>query len=179
VRPSSGAAKPCYRRYVKGMRHNELLSRPTCYDGRESMYLIRHRFIWGEDRNMRHMSFAVLVLAGCTTAAMGAQTAGQDMKDAGHATANATKDAGHGIAKGTKTGYDKTKEGTVKATHATVHGTKTGYDKTKEGTVKAAHATAHGTTVAADKTARGTKSLGKKIVGDKSPTTTPHDPPKQ
>lgn len=46
-----------------------------------------------------------------------AQTAGQDMKNAGSDTKNATKSAGHGISKGTKTGYRKTKHGTKKAYH--------------------------------------------------------------
>jgi hypothetical protein len=51
-----------------------------------------------------------------------AQTAGQDMKDAGHDTKNAAKDTGHGIKKGTKTGYRKTKNGTKKAYHKTGSG---------------------------------------------------------
>lgn len=115
---------------------------------------------------MRSTQFAALVLAAAvSTGTMLAQTAGQDMKSAGHATATATKDTGHGIAKGTKTGYHKTKSGTKVAAKDTAHGTKV-----------AAKDTAHGTAVAADTTARGTKKLGKKIVGDKTPTTTPHNP---
>jgi hypothetical protein len=85
---------------------------------------------------------AVTLMAGQAFAQDGAK---QDMKDAGHSTANATKSAGSGI---------------------------------KKGTVKGAEATKHGTAVGATKTARGTKKVGKAIVGDKSPTTTPHDPPK-
>ena len=46
-----------------------------------------------------------------------AQTAGQDLKNAGSDTKNATKSAGHGISKGTKKGYNKTKSGTKKAYH--------------------------------------------------------------
>ena len=126
---------------------------------------------------MRRMGFSALVLGVAVSAgSLVAQTAGQDMKDAGHDTVHATKKTGHVIAKGTETGYDKTKEGTVKATHATVHGTKVatkdtghvtkeGYDKTKEGTEKAGHATAHGTKVAAHKTARGTEKTADKVDG--------------
>jgi hypothetical protein len=51
-----------------------------------------------------------------------AQTAGQDMKDAGHETKQAAKDTGHGIKKGTKTAYRKTKNGTKKAYHKTGQG---------------------------------------------------------
>ncbi|MBB5055397.1 putative small secreted protein [Granulicella aggregans] len=51
-----------------------------------------------------------------------AQTAGQDIKDAGHETKQAAKDTGHGIKKGTKTGYHKTKNGTKKAYHKTGSG---------------------------------------------------------
>jgi hypothetical protein len=47
------------------------------------------------------------------------QTAGQDMKDAGHDTKNAAKSTGRGVKKGTKTGYRKTKNGTKKAYHKT------------------------------------------------------------
>ncbi len=46
---------------------------------------------------------------------MALQTAGQDMKDAGHDTKDAAKSAGRGVKKGTKTGYRKTKNGTKKA----------------------------------------------------------------
>jgi hypothetical protein len=123
------------------------------------------------------MSFAALVLGvAVSSGSLVAQTAGQDMKDAGHDTVHATKKTGHVIAKGTEKGYEKTKEGTVKVAHATAHGTKvaahktadateTGYDKTKDGTVKAAHATAHGTKVAAHKTARGTEKAADKVDG--------------
>jgi len=50
------------------------------------------------------------------------QTAGQDMKDAGHDTKEAAKKTGHGVKKGTKTGYRKTKNGTKKAYHKTGSG---------------------------------------------------------
>ena len=46
-----------------------------------------------------------------------AQTASQDLKNAGTSTKNATKSAGSGISKGTKKAYHKTKHGTKKAYH--------------------------------------------------------------
>jgi predicted small secreted protein len=60
-------------------------------------------------------------LAFCMTAA--AQTAGQDMKGAGHSTKDAAVDTGHGVAKGTKS-----------AAHHTAHGTKHVYHKSTRGT---------------------------------------------
>ena len=53
-----------------------------------------------------------------------AQTASQDMKNAGSDTKSATKNAGSSISKGTKKGYRKTKNGTKKAYHK-VDGTRT------------------------------------------------------
>ena len=50
-----------------------------------------------------------------------AQTAGQDMKDAGTHTKHAAKDTGHAVKKGTGKAVDKTKEGGTVAV-----------DKTKE-----------------------------------------------
>jgi len=50
------------------------------------------------------------------------QTAGQDMKTAGHDTKDAAKSTGRGVKKGTKTGYRKTKNGTKKAYHKTGSG---------------------------------------------------------
>ena len=56
--------------------------------------------------------------AAMTLAApMFAQTAGQDMKNAGTDTKSATKNAGSSISKTTKKGYHKTKSGTKKAYH--------------------------------------------------------------
>jgi hypothetical protein len=53
-----------------------------------------------------------------------AQTAKQDMKNAGHDTKNGAEDAGRGVKKGTKKGYHKTKRGTKKAWHKTKNTTK-------------------------------------------------------
>ncbi len=46
-----------------------------------------------------------------------AQTASQDMKNAGSDTKSATKSAGSGVSKGTKKAYHKTKSGSKKAYH--------------------------------------------------------------
>jgi hypothetical protein len=73
---------------------------------------------------------------------------------------------------------DGAKQDMKDAGHDTASATKSAGRGIKKGTVKGAKATKHGTAVGATKTARGTKKLGKAIVGDKTPTTTPHDPPK-
>lgn len=65
---------------------------------------------------------STLTFASASAFALNSQTAGQDMKDAGHDTKQAAKDTGHGIKKGTKTGYRKTKNGTKKAYHKTGSG---------------------------------------------------------
>jgi hypothetical protein len=49
----------------------------------------------------------------------------QDMKDAGHDTADAGRTVGHDTAHGTKKVYHKTKHVTKKAYHKTANGTKT------------------------------------------------------
>ena len=69
--------------------------------------------------------FLSAVLAfGTSSAFTLAQSAGQDMKNAGHETKDATVDAGHGVSKGTRKAYHKTKQGTKKAYHKTKRGTK-------------------------------------------------------
>lgn len=73
---------------------------------------------------------------------------------------------------------DGAKQDLKNAGHATKEAAKDTGSAVKKGTVKGAKATKHGTAVGATKTARGTKSVAKKATGDKSPTTTPHDPPK-
>jgi hypothetical protein len=93
---------------------------------------------------------AALVMGGVVPVTL-AQTAGQDIKDAGHDTKNAAKETGHGIAKGTKKGYEKTKEGTEKGYDKTKEGTEKGYNKTKQGTKHVVHKTAHATAKGADK----------------------------
>jgi hypothetical protein len=58
-----------------------------------------------------------------------AQSAGQDMKNAGTDTKDAAKSTGSGIKKGTKTAYRKTKNGTKKAYHKTGEGAEKVGDK--------------------------------------------------
>jgi hypothetical protein len=72
-----------------------------------------------------------------------AQSAGQDMKNAGHETSDAAKDTGHGVKEGTTKAYHSTAHGTQKAYHKTAHGTQKAYHKTAQGTTKAYHATGH------------------------------------
>lgn len=86
-------------------------------------------------------AFAAFVLA--VALPLGAQTAKQDMKDAGHDTADATK----------------------KVAHKTAHGTKKVAHKTADGTKTAAHETKRGTEIAAKKTATGTRNVGRRIEG--------------
>jgi hypothetical protein len=60
----------------------------------------------------------------------------QDMKDAGHETADAAKDAGSGVKQGTKKVYHKTKRGTKKAWHKTKDTTVGAVNGAKEGAKK-------------------------------------------
>ena len=76
---------------------------------------------------------AALLSLGASQSSI-AQTAKQDMKDAGSDTKNATKKTGHGIAKGTKTAARKTKNGTKKVVHGAAHGTAKGADKVEDKT---------------------------------------------
>ena len=93
---------------------------------------------------------AALVMGGVAPVML-AQTAGQDVKNAGHDTKDAAKDTGHGIAKGTTKAYDKTKEGTEKGYDKTKAGTEKAYHKTKQGTKHVVHKSAHATEKGADK----------------------------
>jgi hypothetical protein len=75
-------------------------------------------------------------MAACLAAGLGcgagyAQTAGQDMKDAGHDTKNAAVDTGHATKTTTKKAYHKTKSGTKKVYHKTADGTKTATHRTE------------------------------------------------
>lgn len=60
-----------------------------------------------------------------------AQTAGQDMHDAGHETKAAAQDTAHATTKGTSKAYHKTKRGTKKAYNKTDNGTKKAWHKTE------------------------------------------------
>lgn len=91
------------------------------------------------------------LLMGTGAPVMFAQTAGQDIKDAGHDTKDAAKDTGHGVKKGTTKAWHGTKKGTEKAYDGTKSGTETAYDKTKSGTKKVVHKSANKTKEGADK----------------------------
>jgi hypothetical protein len=64
-----------------------------------------------------------------TTTTQDNRSAGQSMKDAGHATANAAKDVGHATATGAKKVGSTTKNTTMKVVHK-------GAQKTEEGATK-------------------------------------------
>jgi hypothetical protein len=81
-------------------------------------------------------SITRIVLTAGLAASLGcgvvyAQTAGQDMKDAGHDTKNAAVDTGHATKTTTKKAYHKTKSGTKTAYHKTANGTKTATHRTE------------------------------------------------
>ena len=75
------------------------------------------------------LAASLAVGLACGTAL--AQTAGQEMKDAGHDTKNAAVDTGHATAQTTKKVYHKTKRGTKKVYHKTAQGTKTAAHRTE------------------------------------------------
>jgi hypothetical protein len=127
-------------------------------------------------RSMKTIRMTGFLLAAGLAVGLGsgaayAQDAGQDMKDAGHATkdaavdtGHATKDAAKDTGHATKKVYHKTAHGTAVAADKTAdgakvvgHDTKVGAEDVGHGTKVAAKDTAHGTTVAAKDTAHGTK----------------------
>ena len=85
------------------------------------------------------------LLAAALAAGLGgsalAQTAGQDMKNAGSETKAAAKDTGKATAQATKTTARKTKNGTKKAYHKTVNATKDAGEDTKAGAKEAGRRT--------------------------------------
>jgi len=87
---------------------------------------------------------------GLATGMAWAQTAGQDMKNAGHETKEAATDAGHATVKGTK-----------KAVHATKKGTAKAADKTGD----AAKTVGHDTKAVAKETGRRTANAGDALAG--------------
>jgi hypothetical protein len=85
-------------------------------------------------RTMKKLMMAGLVASAVfAVGGMQAQVK-QDMKDAGHDTADAGRTVGHDTAHGTSVAAHKTAHVTKKGYHKTVHGTKTGYHKTVNGT---------------------------------------------
>ena len=96
-----------------------------------------------------------ILVAGALSIGLGAgmayaQTAGQDLKNAGHETKDATADAAHGTAKGTKKAY-----------HATKKGTETAADKTGD----AAKTVGNDTKKTAKETGRRTENAGDALAG--------------
>jgi predicted small secreted protein len=88
-----------------------------------------------EDKNVKILPLAGASIIGIVlAAATPAQTAGQDIKNAGHETKEAAKDAGKGTAKAAKTGARKTKNGVKKGAHATASGVEKGADKVEDKT---------------------------------------------
>jgi hypothetical protein len=90
--------------------------------------------------NMKMTPHLVFALTLALTPAMAlAQSAGQDMKDAGSSTKKATNKTGSAVAKGTDTAVDKTKEGGTTAVDKTKETSVKGYNRTKEGVEGIAH----------------------------------------
>jgi hypothetical protein len=93
----------------------------------------------GEEKSMKKVWMAgVLVGAGFLFSVAQAQVK-QDMKNAGHDTAEATKVAAHDTAHGTKVAARDTEHGTKVAAHDTAHETRHVAHKTAHGTRKVAH----------------------------------------
>ena len=100
---------------------------------------------------MTQLLMAAGLAVGLGSGAAFAQDAGQDMKDAGHATKDAAVDTGHA-----------TKKVTKKAYHKTVNATETAADKTGD----AARKTGHKTKVVAKTAAHRTENAGDAIKGE-------------
>jgi hypothetical protein len=92
---------------------------------------------------MKNETIAGLALTAALSLGFAHAQVGQDLKNAGHSTADATRTAAHDTAHGTKV-----------AAHHTAHTTKHVY-----------HKTAHGTKVAARDTAHGTENAGDRVSG--------------
>src|ERR1700761_6225967 len=117
-----------------------------------------------EKAHMNPKALALIAAIALSLPAV-AQTASQDMKNAGSDTKHAATSAGHGVSSGTKTAY-----------HKTSNGTKTAYDKTAEGTEKGYHKTVNGTKTGYHKTAHATKTGVNKVEG--KPNTPANNPPR-
>jgi hypothetical protein len=76
--------------------------------------------------------------AGSTVGArsVAAQTAGQNVENAGHPRTDVAQQAGNGIKRGTTTAYHKTSDGTKKVYRKTARGTKKVYHKTGDGVAR-------------------------------------------
>jgi hypothetical protein len=87
----------------------------------------------------KNLGLSIVLVAGmfgASVAAWGhaAQTATQDMKDAGHETKEAAKDTGRATKKTAKKTGHAVKKTTKKAVHATAKGTKKAADKVEDKT---------------------------------------------
>ena len=67
---------------------------------------------WDQMKSIELKSASLLLILALACTPVIAQTAGQDMKNAGTETKNAAKDTGHGVKTGTVKAYDKTSSGT-------------------------------------------------------------------
>lgn len=81
-----------------------------------------------------HSILIASIMAFGLTFAAAAQTAGQDLKNAGTETKDATKDAVKGTGKAVKKGARKTKNGVKHAANATASETEKGAAKVKQKT---------------------------------------------
>jgi hypothetical protein len=91
-------------------------------------------------RQLSRITLASSLALGLISGVGLAQSATQDIKNAGTDTKDAGKDVGHGVAKGT-----------TKAYHSTAHGTKVAADKTADTSKTVAHKTSAGTKKTVDK----------------------------
>jgi len=108
-----------------------------------------------------HFLIAGALSVGMSAGLGFAQSASQDMKNAGHETKDAAVDAGHGTAKGTSKAYHATKKGAKTAAHKTAKGTETAADKTGD----AAKTVGHDTKSVAKETGRRTANAGDALAG--------------
>ena len=90
----------------------------------------RLHLLYGMKRLIAALSFSVLLAGGAAVA----QTAGQDMKDAGHAAKEAAKDTGKATEKTAKTTGKKVKHGTKKAVNKSADATEKAASKVKDKT---------------------------------------------
>jgi hypothetical protein len=82
----------------------------------------------------RHTTIAATIIGFALGVSMPAQTAGQDIKDAGHESKEATKDVAKGTGKAAKTGAKKTGHAVKRGAHATASGARKGAEKVEDKT---------------------------------------------
>jgi hypothetical protein len=116
-----------------------MAAQPKCGNRNLSPVMKMIRF----SRSLASLSLASLLMAG-TAAPLLAQTASQDMQNAGTDTKDAAKSTAHATKRTTKKAYHKSKKGTAKVADKTKEGTTVAADKTKETSVKAYDKTKEG-----------------------------------